>query len=364
MKALSRLLSAAALALTPAVADAVPARLTHQGALFDAAGAPVNGALRFVFRLYDRVEGGVPLWVEVSEVPVEGGHYTATLGESAALPADLFAADDLYLEVEVDGDLLAGRLALTSVPFALRAGVADDVRGDIAPRSVLVAGRTVIDPQGRWTGDPGGLQGPVGPQGLVGPQGPRGEPGFSPSADAIRDGLAADASFLDSLATLLSTAFGDALRGDEGPSGPQGERGEVGPAGPAGRDGTDAQLPTGAVVPFALVACPAGWSPADGAAGRPDLRGRLPLGVGPRPQGGNPIGLGEGGGSHRYRIGARSNEFNCCAGDQGMSGVVFEWLGENVPATAVPSGDGNQVQYSDAVDHLPPYRGLLYCVKD
>jgi len=361
MKTFSRLLSSALLALAPAAAHAVPARLTHQGVLFDAEGAPVSGGLRFVFRLYDRAEGGVPLWVEVSEVPVEGGQYTATLGESAALPADLFAADDLYLEVEVDGDLLAGRLALTSVPFALRAGVADDVRGDIAPRSVVVAGRTVIDAQGRWTGDPGGLQGPVGPQGLVGPQGPRGEPGFSPSADALRDGLAADASFLDSLATLLSMAFADALRGETGPQGPAGLDGRNGRD---GRDGTDAQLPTGAVVPFALAACPSGWSPADGVAGRPDLRGRLPLGVGPRPQGGNPIGLGEGGGSHRYRIGARSNEFNCCAGDQGMSGVVFEWVGENVPATAIPLGDGNQVQYSDPVDHLPPYRGLLYCVKD
>ena len=361
---LPRRLLAALLALSPAAAVAVPARLTHQGALFDAQGEPVNAALRFVFRLYDRAEGGIPLWVEVSEVAVEGGAYTATLGESAALPAELFAGDDLFLEVEVDGDLLAGRLALTSVPFALRAGVADDVRGDIAPRSVVVAGRTVIDAQGRWTGDPGGLQGPVGPQGLVGPQGPRGEPGFSPSAEVIRDGLAADPAFLDSLGALLATAFADALRGDPGPRGPAGEPGLQGPPGAPGRDGTDAQFPSGAVVPFALAACPTGWSPADGVSGRPDLRGRLPLGVGPRPQGGNPIGLGEGGGSHKYRIGARSNEFSCCTGDQGMSGVVFEWVGENVPATALPSGDADQVRYSDAIDHLPPYRGLLYCVKD
>jgi len=350
--------------LVPCAAEAVPARLTHQGRLTGADGAPVDDVLRFVFRLYDRAEGGEPLWVEPIDVAVEGGHYAVVLGESAALPIEVFAGDDVYLDVEVDGDPLEGRLALTSVPFALRAAVADNATGDLTPRSVVIDGRTVIDPEGRWTGDPGGLQGPAGPQGPVGPQGPRGEPGVSPSAEVVRDGLAADPDFLDALGSVLASAFADALRGPIGPQGPQGTPGVPGSEGPRGPAGQDAAMPPGAVVPFALAACPVGWSAADGNAGRPDLRGRLPLGVGPRPQGGVPIGLNEGGGSHRYRVGAKANEFGCCVSDQGVGGVTFEWIGENGPAAVVPNGDSGITQFSNEVDHLPPYRGLLYCVKN
>jgi hypothetical protein len=86
-----------------------------------------------------------------------------------------------------------------SVPYAL---VAENVTGDIRPRSVTISGfGEVIDPNGRWVGDPSGLQGPEGPVGPTGPQGIAGPQG---------------------------------LTGAVGPTGPQGVAGPVGPTGPAG----------------------------------------------------------------------------------------------------------------------------------
>ena len=60
----------------------------------------------------------------------------------------------------------------------------------------------------------------------------------------------------------------------------------------------------------------------------------------------------------------KANEFGCCVSDQGVGGVTFEWVGENGPAAVVPNGDSGITQFSNEVDHLPPYRGLLYCVKN
>jgi hypothetical protein len=116
-------------------------------------------------------------------------------------------------------------------------------------------------------------------------------------------------------------------------------------------------------MPFALARCPAGWAAADGAAGRPDLRGRFPLGVGPLPQGGVPPALGDSGGSHRFRIGGRANQFACCTGDQGMQGVMLEWIGETGVVRADPVGDNGVDTFSNETQHLPPFTALLYCIK-
>jgi hypothetical protein len=386
--ALIAALAAAALSAGPAAAQ-VPPQLAHQGRLTTANGTPVQGATTFHFRLYDRGVGGEPLWAETLDVPVEDGFYTVQLGEQTPLPIEAFTGSPLYLGVQIEGDAeMTGRVVLTSVPYAFRAASADDVTGDIAPRTVTVDGRQVIDARGRWTGDPAGLVGPAGPEGPAGsagpagppgpagergPQGPEGAPG--PAADplVVATELALDVTFLtevvdlllaNHLAELRGPAGNEGARGEAGPPGPAGEVGPVGPPGPQGPAGTDATIPVGAVMAFARAECPAGWSPADGQAGRPDLRGRFPLGAGPLPQGGVPVAVGDTGGSHRFRLGGRANEFACCNSDQGMSGVMFEWIGETGIVRINPVGDNNEDRWSNEAQHLPPYAGLLYCIKD
>src|SRR4028119_863764 len=72
------------------------------------------------------------------------------------------------------------REEVSSVPYAF---VSANATGAITPVSVSIGGKTVIDENGRWVGEPSGLvgaQGPKGepgPVGLEGPPGPRGEPG-------------------------------------------------------------------------------------------------------------------------------------------------------------------------------------------
>lgn len=132
----------------------------------------------------------------------------------------------------------------------------------------------------------------------------------------------------------------------------------------AGRNVVDGLVPSGAVMAFNLGACPAGWSQANGAGGRPDLRGRMPLGVGALPQDGTVfVGLGNTGGSHRYRVNVRENQFECCNGDQGIRGAELQWDGESISSVEGATDNNGWVNGAWA-NHLPPYVGLRYCVKN
>ncbi len=124
-------------------------------------------------------------------------------------------------------------------------------------------------------------------------------------------------------------------------------------------------VPAGAVIPFKLSACPSGWIAADGANSTPDLRGRFPIGVGALPQGGS-VGLAATGGSHTYRIGNYGQKGPSGAHSGGgaygypTNSIGFEWQGE---AQVTRSSSYNSWQWSGFTNHLPPYTGLLYCVK-
>ena len=116
-------------------------------------------------------------------------------------------------------------------------------------------------------------------------------------------------------------------------------------------------VPSGAIMAFNLDACPSGWAAADGDNGTLDLQGRFPIGVGDLPQGGS-IALGDGGGSHQYRIGGTGQHKNdgCCGSDY-IHQIRYEWQGES---SATANAGTSQV-WSAYTNHLPPYAGLIYC---
>ena len=107
----------------------VPARISYQGLLEDA-GGPVTDTLTMTFRLFNLATGGTPLWEEEQDVVVEQGIYNAILGAGdrntayGTLTEAILAGDDLWLEVQVDGeaDAMTSRQPVISVAFALRAG--------------------------------------------------------------------------------------------------------------------------------------------------------------------------------------------------------------------------------------------------
>ena len=142
--------------LLPSVTLAVPLQLAHQGRLLDAEQAPLDGEYELTFRLYDAAEDGALLWEDTVTESFTGGYYSAVLGADDDNPLDdgIFAAPPVYLELTVDdGEPLLPRHPIHSVPFALRAGTAENVEGGyVDATDVSIDGNLVIDEDGNWVG--------------------------------------------------------------------------------------------------------------------------------------------------------------------------------------------------------------------
>ncbi len=122
--------------LLPALAQAVPATLTHQGALQDSVGAPLNGNHQLTFKLYTAASGGSAVWEETVDATLEGGFYSVTLGQSQPLTSAV-SGGALYLGLSVDGGPeLSPRTMVGSVPYAMRATVAETLAGGLAWGSI------------------------------------------------------------------------------------------------------------------------------------------------------------------------------------------------------------------------------------
>lgn len=130
----SRAQTPASLART---ATAVPRLVQFNGVVNEAVGKPVAGV---TFALYNDQEGGVAIWTETQNVPLdETGHYTAMLGAmtNGGLPMDLFAKGQaLWLGVRPEMLPEQPRVMLLSVPYALKAADSDTVGG--LPASAFV----------------------------------------------------------------------------------------------------------------------------------------------------------------------------------------------------------------------------------
>ena len=85
MSALLQVLAFAGLALAAAAAPAPTLR--YAGTLSDASGRPLYGAFLLQFRIFDDAAGGRQSWAESRYVKVEGGKFTAVLGQRQPLPA-------------------------------------------------------------------------------------------------------------------------------------------------------------------------------------------------------------------------------------------------------------------------------------
>ena len=142
------LLVLAVLAALPAAAEP-PAVLDYQGQLLDSAGdAPVAPTIRV--RVYPALEGGTALFEEEhAAVPVAlDGRFELAIGTGTplvgALEPALFDEADRFLELVVDGEVLAPRQRIGSAAFALRSSEASQLRG--------VPVREVVDGAGQVLG--------------------------------------------------------------------------------------------------------------------------------------------------------------------------------------------------------------------
>ncbi len=106
----------------------VPMTTNFQGYLTDSSGGPMNGQVSITFSLYDVSVEGDPLWTEThSSVTVSGGVFNVILGKSVPFSPDDFDGQ-LFLGVTAGTDEeMTPRGKFTSVPYAIRAVLADSV---------------------------------------------------------------------------------------------------------------------------------------------------------------------------------------------------------------------------------------------
>ena len=110
-------------AAATAPAGSVPGAINYQGRLVDN-GFPVNATRTITFRLYDALTGGTLLYtVAPQQVVVSAGVFGTTMVISTSA---LAGASQKFLEVQIDGTVLAPREPLNSVPYALIARSVED----------------------------------------------------------------------------------------------------------------------------------------------------------------------------------------------------------------------------------------------
>ena len=91
----------------------------------DAVGAPLAGPVDVSFGIYDVPSGGTPLYLEnhLGVVLDANGAFSVLVGGgtpvAGSYDADLFAGMNRYLEVVVEGEMLAPRQPVAAVPYAL-----------------------------------------------------------------------------------------------------------------------------------------------------------------------------------------------------------------------------------------------------
>ena len=138
----------------PALAQDVPQLMSHQGRLFDTENKPIIGVETITFRVYDAADDtGVVLWTETIDVALSNGYYSTTLGQTSAIPDTVFDGSTRFLGVTIGDETateeLNPRLEVTSVAYALKAGVAENATGALTPESItLGGGNTTLNADG------------------------------------------------------------------------------------------------------------------------------------------------------------------------------------------------------------------------
>ena len=133
-------------ALITSASAAVPTKVSFTARLVnEETGDVLTGSHRVKFELFDAAAGGASVWFEGQTFEIdEDGLLFASLGETKALDASIFDGKQLWLEVSLDDKVMEPRIALDSVPYAIRAQAATDAE--------KVGGKSVTDLQSRVTG--------------------------------------------------------------------------------------------------------------------------------------------------------------------------------------------------------------------
>lgn len=114
---------------------AVPQLLNYQGKISQHS-APLDDTVTMTFRIVSEASGGVILWEEKqTSVVITGGLYNVLLGTGetnslyGSLDSAIFFSDDIWLEVDINGELLTPGQKFSSIAFSYRTGDVERVGG-------------------------------------------------------------------------------------------------------------------------------------------------------------------------------------------------------------------------------------------
>ncbi len=126
-------LISAAMAQSPTADFVVPRLVSYTGVAKDETGKAMKGVIGATFAVYSEQEGGSALWMESQNINASAnGTFSAQLGTTKpnGLPFDLFSTGQArWLGVTYNGGAEQPRIALLSVPYALKAGDSQTLGG-------------------------------------------------------------------------------------------------------------------------------------------------------------------------------------------------------------------------------------------
>ena len=122
-----------ALAALTGTAAAVPTTMSFTARLTDGT-TPVEGAVNLHVAVFDAATDGTLVWEEThTALEATRGLVYANLGSvepvANGLDASVFGGTPMFIELTVDGDVLSPRIPIASVPYAVKAGVAEALEG-------------------------------------------------------------------------------------------------------------------------------------------------------------------------------------------------------------------------------------------
>ncbi|HEY6172045.1 MAG TPA: hypothetical protein VIX80_07300 [Candidatus Kapabacteria bacterium] len=133
----------------------IPREMSYQGIIVDGSGNPIsdgNHSLEVSF--YDLPVGGTLLHGETFFTQFKAGIFNVILGRSTPFPAGLQFDKQYFLAVSVDGGAeMVPRTALTSAPYAIRAGSADVAKSVSSDARGVVTSLNELDGPVRIIGD-------------------------------------------------------------------------------------------------------------------------------------------------------------------------------------------------------------------
>ncbi|MBN2280354.1 MAG: hypothetical protein JXQ65_07230, partial [Candidatus Marinimicrobia bacterium] len=104
--------------------------INYQGYLMDHEGNPLEESVSIEFLIYYSESGGLPVWSETQNIPVDEGNFTTLLGAVSPIPAEMFDTDGAWLAIKVGGDAeMSPRQRITAVAYAFKADNADQLDG-------------------------------------------------------------------------------------------------------------------------------------------------------------------------------------------------------------------------------------------